>query len=92
MEIFEQAIDDKRAIDRHGLDDGECVVVIARDRFDARDHGIGADGKKFERRLHESKPPVGRDLLLIVGRLAREQALGEGGYEAGGISGKIPVD
>ena len=54
--------------------------------------GSVADGKKFERRLHESKPPFGRDPLAIVGGLAREQPLGEGGYEGGGIGGKIPVD
>src|SRR5208337_2063674 len=53
MEIFEQAVDDKRAVGGHDLDDGERVVVVTRNRFDSRDHGLGADGKEFECRLHE---------------------------------------
>ena len=92
MEIFEQAVDDERAIGGDGLDDGEGVVVVAGDGFDSRDHRLGADGKEFERRLHESKPPLGRDALAIVGGVAREEPLGESGHERGRVSGKIPVD
>ena len=60
--------------------------------LDSRDHGLGANRKEFERRLHQSQPPLGRDALAIVGGVAREQPLGEGGHERSGVSGKIPVD
>ena len=90
MKIFEQAVDDKRAIGGDGLDDGESVV--ARNRFDSRDHGLGADRKEFKRRLNERKAALGRDAILIVGGLVREQPRGESGDARRGVSGEIPVD
>ena len=66
--------------------------VVAGDGFDPRDDRLGADRKEFERRLHESKPPLGRDALAIVGGVAREEPLGERGHERSRICGKIPVD
>ena len=92
MKIFEQAVDDERAIGGDGFDDGESVVVVAGNRLDSRDDGIGADGKEFEGRLHERKAALGRDALLMVGRRAREKPIGEGSDERRGIRGKVPVD
>ena len=92
MEVFEQAVDDERAIGGDRLDDGERVVVVAGNGFDPRDHRLGADGKEFERRLHQRQPPLGRDALLVVVGLTREKPIGKGGDAGGGICGKISVD
>src|SRR5258707_12312310 len=89
MEIFEQAVDDERAIGGDGLDDGERIVVVTGDGFDSRDRRLGADGKVFVRRLHESKAALGRDALAMVAGITREEPLGKGCYKGRRVRGKV---
>ena len=72
MKIFEQAIDDERAIGGHGLDDGERIVVDRRGTDSTRAiTGSVRDGKEFVRRLHQRQRRLAGTRIAIVGSGSR---------------------